>query len=399
MLDRHCIILYAASLWAPAFAPLISVTGLPLQITDIMIPFLGLIIWRQAHALSLAAWIIAAFLWIASASHVSPLAGHQVLWLWQISLPMMHVLLHAVIFAHPERIQPWFTSFHIGAWVSLMLAGVQIFTNGQIGDVRNNVAFSLPPQAHRGVALMPEVSTLSTFISIYIALNFAQMHQTGGRRPLISIIAGSIYLIFSGSKAAIIFCPILITSLILGRAERVGRKMLAIIIVALVAFGAFTTSLADRNSSGASEKSAQLRAATMLAALAPLTQGDVIGRGIGAQSNIATDAVAIARAHHMRFRKIPTGINSFIAAAIYEQGLLFVIVTTVTFAGLGVYTRSSDAHDTLLAWMGLWCWLASAMVIGYRGIYINWLPYAAIMALVSRHAYRARPLYTAYLKG
>lgn len=172
MFLRVIIVLYAGGVWAPAYAPLLPWTGLPLQIMDILLPLVIILLWRRTMTLSPIAWVIFALLWVSSAIHTPPLGTDRLIWIWQMSLPMVHVFAHAIIFSDTRLTNIWIKGFSAGAAMSLFIASGQIISGGHWGDWRNNIAFSLPPQAHRGVGLMPEVSTFAALISICVALHF-----------------------------------------------------------------------------------------------------------------------------------------------------------------------------------------------------------------------------------
>lgn len=380
-LHHAVILLYGLCLWTPALAPLMSY-GLPLQIIDLCLPLVACVIWPALRNLRPSALLLVVALWLSTALNPSPTGHGPLLWYWQLSLPILHIGAIATIAATPQHRPLWVKGFITGGTLSLLLAFVQIGSEGAIGDFRNNIVFALPDQAQRGVALMPEVSTLSAAVCLYIGL-LLMSKSLSAKGTLLQLTLAALYLAQSGSKAAILFLPLVILSSLWAHHIPRRTKIMALCLVGVVSLSAALTSLTTRNATGAAERSAQMRAATILASLDPIATGELIGHGIGAQSEITAEALRIARSHGLRFGQLPKGVNSFVTSSIYEQGILFAVLTMITACALWYNGCHTPPRDSILSWFGLWCWMASLMIIGYRGIYLNWLPYGLWAAILS----------------
>lgn len=374
--------LIGISFWAAGWAPLFDEYNLPLQPVELLVilclPFTA---WR-IRQLNFPAVLLVSILVFACALARPNDQFMMLVWAWQMILPPLFCLVLALLWRKHDTAQWMLKGFVIAGAASAVLALLQVLTLSSQLDWRNNILFSLPPQFARGFALLPEASTLAVhlMLAMTVMVIFEFPKRRSIRWPFYAVMGGS--LIWTASSSIFIVGPIALGLIwwVLPRSRIFWPILLFALAIALISWG---VSIEERSAVNANTRSAAIRLSTMIAGLMPVLEAQILGNGIGSQSLIAQEALDVARRMGLRFGSMPQGINSFVISQIYEQGSLAFLLYLSVFA---IHLRGlrTTGFDQKLAATGLLCLAISAFVVGYRGIYLNWMPFACAMALLSR---------------
>jgi hypothetical protein len=307
--------------------------------------------------------------------------GQALILAWTVGFALPFVALTALVAADPLARSRLLLGLMLGAATSALLFCAQIWLGAEALDFRSNLAFRLPSQYGRAFALMPEVSTYAVHAVLSVAMfTTLILHGVRSRRRLLVLaLLLLVTLAFTRSTSVIVLLPLLFT-LALARSRRADAQAMmlsfaASLILLLLMAGFLQLFYAERLQSASASRSAAMRLASVLGGLSPLERGELFGLGIGENALVRLRAHEAARAFGLRFGSLPDGINSQIIGRLFEEGwpaLLHLSVATILLARLWRSGQGDPAISALLvlAWGSF---LAALLVVGYRGIYTNWL--------------------------
>jgi hypothetical protein len=262
-------------------------------------------------------------------------------------------------------------------------------------DFRTNTSFRNPSQYGRGFAIFPEVSTFATHL-IYLLGIMLVVRRFRILQRLLKLRKAGLWLLLaltclaiSRSSSVIVIAPIIVAV-----AYMKGRKLslseligvLAMVGVTMLLLQIYITNFYLDRAQGSAFRSMWLRGITILTGLSVIPNGEIFGVGLGNNGAVTTRAFEVARSLNFSFILLPTGINSFVVARIFEEGWLALIMFGFAFVMLMqvVFRRQSDPALMCLTILALASFLVSLLVTGYRGIYMNWFWLGAAPALSSQ---------------
>ena len=374
----YCV---GVALWMPAIG--LQFAFIFLQPMDVLVllglPFLFLF-WRTLPVVSVS--IVA--LGIISALLSFRADGAALVLIYYLALISPFLLLLAIVALQDAPTKLFFNGFLTGFSTSVILNAVQLVFGAEHFDFRNNLAFELPPQFGRAFSVFPEVSTYAvhTIIGITVCyLGLARNVRTRFHPVLIGsiILLAVVTLAFSRSASVFVILPLLAGSALL-RLRNSDHGKFGIILIAVVLGLVGTTTIskslfAARLENASVERSISMRAASMVAGISPLINGELTGVGLGNNHEITRRAYDVAKRFDLSFGSLPDGVNSLIIARIFEEG--WPSFVQFLFAGIllfRVVTRpSGSTYYELLVILAVGSFLSSMLVIGYRGIYLNWI--------------------------
>lgn len=381
-----------AALWIPAVG--VPVRGLPLQPMDLVV-LAGLpLIAVHRHEIETRFFWIALTL-VASMTLSFIAAGGEALILAHglgLILPFI-VLMHLV--GRQAGTRRWLMAGIFGAgFLSVLLFFGQIAIGAERLDFRSNHTFSLPPQFGRGFALFPEVSTFAAHAVLLLGLAVCLgLHPAAPRQwrliSLVTLPCLVLALMFSKSTSFLVVAPILCTFAALASRSLDLRSILWLIVTAAftaLALGFFFNAFySDRLETAAATRSASMRLASVLAGLSPLWSGELAGVGLGHNGEISRRAYYIGRELGLNFGQLPRGVNSQIVGRIFEEGWAAVLGLLVGFGMLTrvVARRETEPFAAACVVLSIGSALIALLVVGYRGIYTNWIWLALPAALLT----------------
>ncbi len=379
------------ALWAPAV--MVPVAGLPFQPLDLLVPAGWPLLAAHARRLppGLSAVVLSALLSLAFSWLIA--GGVWIVLAWTLGFALPFVLLAGLAACEPGAARALTGGFLLGAGLSLVLFVAQLVVGAEVLDFRNNYAFRLPPHYGRGFALFPEVSTFAAHgVLAFCALLVPCLSpQSGKGRLAVRLLAAAVAvaLLFTQSTTLLVVLPLL-AAVALAKTTRASFNTL--VLTMLLALGLallvmlFVQSFyTERLQSASAERSASMRLASLLGGLSILWSGDVFGVGIGRNELVAPRAFAVARALGLSFGALPEGVNGQLVGRIFEEGwpavLHYLLGGALLIAAL---RRARAPGDAMLALMALGSLMISAAVVGYRGVYTNWLWLALPAGLLAR---------------
>jgi hypothetical protein len=211
------------------------------------------------------------------------------------------------------------------------------------------------------------------------------MLAASDRRRMQSAVLGAIILLavvtlaFSRSASVYVVLPLL-AGIVLFRLRHNGNGKFAVVLTVVV-FGLVGTTtiskslFAARLENASVERSISMRAASMAAGISPLINGELTGVGLGNNHEITRRAYDGAKWFDLKFGSLPEGVNSLVIARIFEEGwpalIQFLLAGSLLFRALT--RRPASIYYELLLVLAVGSFLSSMLVIGYRGIYLNWI--------------------------
>ena len=368
-------------LWCPAIG--LPPGGLPLQPMDAwMLPGWLVLLTRLRHLPGPLLWVLGPAVAALALSWIT-MGGQGLILGWTLGFALPFVALSALIAADPTARGRLLLGFIAGAAASALLFLAQILWGAEMLDFRSNPAFSLPPHYGRGFALMPEVSTYSVHalaaLGVALVLGLHRGLRADQRYALraLALLLG-VTLLFTRSSSVLLMLPVLVM-LAVTLTRRFDRNSvilagLCALLVALALWGFANFFYAERLSNSAAGRSAAMRLASILGGLSPLTSGEIFGLGIGENAAVARRAFEAAQRYGLNFGSLPQGVNSQIIGRLFEEGwpalLHLGMAAALLLRARPTLTTAGSRAIFLMAVASL---LMALFVVGYRGIYTNWL--------------------------
>jgi hypothetical protein len=383
------------ALWMPAL--MVPVAGLPFQPLDLIVPAGWPLI--AAHVLRLPAGLMAVLLATLLSLGLSWLVsgGEAIVLAWTLAFAVPFVLLVGLAVAEKGACRGFLRGFLAGAGGSLALFALQLLVGAEALDFRNNHAFRLPPQYGRGFALMPEVSTFAVhgIIALAALVPFALAGAQGAVRHAVRHMARLLALVlvigllFTRSTSLLVLMPPL-TALALAKTTRASFNALLLTAIVMSGVGLLVVLFmqsfyVERLESASAERSAAMRLASLIDGLSVLWGEEIFGVGVGRNDLVAHRAFEVARMLGLSFGALPEGVNAQLVGRIFEEGwpatLGFAVAGLMLMSAL---RRAREPEDVALALVAAGSLMSAAIVVGYRGIYTNWLWLAIPAGLLAR---------------
>lgn len=381
-------------LWTPAV--MVPLAGLPFQPLDLLVaagwPILA------AHMLRLPPALVPVIVGGVASLLLSWLVGGGLALpaIWTLAFALPFLALVALATAEEGAARAFLAGFLAGASLSALLFLAQLALGADRLDFRNNLAFRLPPQYGRGFALFPEVSTFAAHGIIALCATLAlSLHPAlvPARRRLAHGLSAAlaVTLLFTQSTSLIVILPVL-AGFAIAKTTRasfsalVPGVLMAVTLALLLSLFVQNFYL-ERLESASAERSAAMRLSSVLGGLSVLFSENLLGMGVGRNELVAYPAFEVARMLGLSFGALPQGVNAQIVSRLFEEGWPAVIHLALCAAILVRALRHARAPlDVALAVLAVGSALVAATVIGYRGIYGNWLWLAIPAGLLARRA-------------
>lgn len=379
-------------LWLPALAlPLGG--GVFLQPLDLITcaSFLLIVVYfKQVHQAVFIVLMTANMSWLFATLN----GGSAAVAAYYFIFVNMFSLMVAISLFERHRQELFVNFFLIGGCFSHSLALMQMIFGADNLDLRNNLNFSLPPQYGRAFALFPEVSLFAAmsipFVVILMSRAFVIKSNIGMRIfPMLMLGITLLNIAISRSTSVFVVFPIVaLYAFVVGRkltvktVIKLGLVFLTIFLVITI-FG--LTFYADRlGDDAAARRSAEIRFASIIAALKYFTEGNFMGVGLGNNSMISDIYMSVVRDMGLLVELNAVGVNSFLISRIFEEGILGLlqILVSLYFLLKVLHPRFPASKD--LKVMLLSFFLSATLVAGYRGLYEYWLMLIVPAALCSR---------------
>jgi len=387
-----------AALWVPAIGlqfgfvflqpmDLLALAGIPLVIVFIPRYTLGIHTVILLFCFSLfSAWAMS--------------GGVFIVLLWTLLFACPTIILLSLVLQDPFSRLRCLQGFFIAAAGSVFLFFLQIIFGAETLDFRSNLSFRLPPHFGRGFALFPEVSTFAAhcILAFGACLAIGLHTKTGAtqrRRALAFAGILLLALMFTRSSSVVVLLPLIVVLTVLVTQKPSLNTVLFLFLISFIGAALLVAFLQvfymDRLENNAATRSAAMRLASILGGLSPLWRGEIFGVGIGENAQVSYRAYEAAKEFGLDFGKLPEGINSHIVTRIFEEGWPALLHMGVCAGMLFRARHNIRATPDLTAFyvivVGAAC--VALMVIGYRGIYTNWIWLAGAAAWSIQH--RAMP--------
>ncbi len=386
----------ALFLWTPALG--IPVGPLWLQPVDFLVVLsYPLVIAYLPQLPKWSALVIA--ISIGSALLATLNSGDPFIFLYYLGFVTPFMMLLGVIASRPDTRRIFVSFFAIGGTASMALFLAQILIGADALDFRTNQTFGLPKQYNRGFAFFPEVSTFSTHAIYFLGLliMFSGVKSVKRLFPFgrigILTLAVVVCVLFTRSTSILVIAPAIVAvAYFKGRRLSFNGILGSILMVATATFFLqFYVEFfyAERAASGGI-RSAWVRGISIVSGLSVLSNGEVLGVGLGNNHLITQQAVEVARRLNFNLIFVPEGINSFVVTRIFEEGwpAVATFFAATVFLIRVWFTYQIDPYARAFAVLAIASFLVSLSVTGYRGIYMNWFWLAAAPALVDQAGLR-----------
>lgn len=382
------------SLWFPAFG--VALGPVILQPADFVILFSYPILLVYLPQMSGLAWLV--IMLFASSSFISFLAmgGSAVILAYYFVFPLPFLIMAFIVCRQEASAILFFKGFFWGATISIVYSFLQLAVGTQLLDFRSNRNFTLPPQFDRAFALFPEISTFATHL-IYLISVLLVYFRSGVRRVfspsgnvLLILLAAAVALMFTRSSAVILVAPLAFAVALLAtqRFTTTGlfKLLVAVILAGLFLFFFVTEYYSDRFENNSAFRSMQLRGITMLVGISVLETGEVFGVGLGNNYQVTWRALEVGQQLGFSFILLPSGVNSFVIARIFEEGYGALVQFLVSLGMLiwAFLRRDNGIVSKSLLVLSVASLLVSFSVTGYRGIYMNWFWLIVPAAVLAR---------------
>ncbi|QDC11295.1 hypothetical protein FHY55_19565 [Oceanicola sp. D3] len=292
------------------------------------------------------------------------------------------VLIAAALSA-PTGQRAFVSLFMVGGYVSHLLAFLQFAIGAENLDFRNNLNFSLPPQYGRAFALLPEVSLFAAMSIPFIIILVARAVSIKGRvvispLPFLMLCLAIFNMAVTRSTSVLVIFPVVaIYAFVEGRrltANTLFKLALILLVIGLVILVFVLTFYAERLGANASAgRSADIRYASVVAAARYFLEGNIMGVGLGNNSEVAVLYLLIVRELGLAVDLNAIGVNSFLISRVFEEGLLGLLQILLSLYFLAQVLRTSFPAPKNLKVLLLSFFLSAVFVAGYRGLYEYWL--------------------------
>jgi len=375
-------------LWCPALA--VPVGFIFLQPLDVLVLLSPPLLWRLRAVIPPRTSFLLVLFWVSIGLSFLQ-GGSPVILIYYIVFISLFLLLISTIMTSKRAVDYLLAGFLIGGGLSFVLFAAQLLLGAELLDFRNNLHFRLPPHFGRGFALFPEVSTFAAHAIIWLAVLFLLLLRNPTRPGLwLVFMAASFLLMFTKSTSVIALLPLIIGGgLILALRPSLNNTLLmgvvlGVVTLVLLAFiGVFFVERLETNAAG---RSFAMRLASILAGFSTLSSGEVFGVGLGQNDEIRLRAFEIARQTGLVFGRLPEGVNSLVVTRIFEEGWPAVLHLGLPMFWLAQCWRQRPVlpRQQALLMLASGTLIVSFAIIGYRGIYTNWLWLGIAPALVPR---------------
>lgn len=292
-------------------------------------------------------------------------------------------VLIAAALSVPSGQRAFISLFMVGGYVSHLLAFLQFVAGAENLDLRNNLNFSLPPQYGRAFALFPEVSLFAAMSIPFIIILMTRAVAFNGRvviraLPFLMLILALFNIAVTRSTSVLIIFPV-VALYAFAEGRRLTADTLLKLGVILLGIGLAVlifvlTFYADRMGADASAgRSAEIRFASVIAAAKFFLEGNVMGVGIGNNSQVAHLYLLVVRELGLVVDLNAVGVNSFLISRIFEEGILGLLQILLSLYFLVQVLRPGFPAPRNLKVLLLSFFLSAVLVAGYRGLYEYWL--------------------------
>lgn len=429
--------LLGASLWVPAIG--LELPGAMLQPSELLAaPCLAVLVLAavfRAGRISRPALAYSAFFILGLMSTWSlamagaPLWSDAVVYFAYYLLFVLPFLLVTLMIGLDRVLFRFFCRGYLIAGTASAAIGVlELVEVASASLLRNNENFRLIEVPGRSSALTPEPSTLAQLLMIAIALLCLRVYvrrqaatahpaapsQTlwqGGKArtdavaiPLIALLA--VAMIGTQTFLLFLFPPLLFLAVKAAVPSRraaggvqIGFRIFGVLLAAAlvaVAVSLYYTIFTSTRDVNIASGSLQNRMSTVLAFFFSLRDMPLLGFGLGNNDAIVPYIDLSKQAFELQFWEITPGINNFLLARIFEEGLPGALV----YAGLAVLlfrqipaVRRGGMHGRELFVVAFFSLMSGLLVTGYRGFFHAWLYCSltvALAVLVARDRERLR---------
>lgn len=391
------------SLWFPAFG--LGLGPITLQPTDFVILLSYPILLVFLPRVSGLAWLVV--LLFVGSTLVSFLAmgGSAVIFAYYLVFPLPFLIMIFLVCRDEEAAILFFKGFFVGAALSIVYSFLQLAVGTERLDFRTNRNFTLPPQFDRAFALFPEISTFATHLIYLISVSLVYLRSgvrtvfTPAGHVLLILLLATIALMLTRSSSVMLVAPLAFAVAILATQQfttaGIVKLLLAGILGGLLLLFFFNAYYSDRFENNAAFRSMKLRGITMLVGVSVLGTGEIFGVGVGNNFQVTWRALDLGQQLGFSFITVPSGVNSFVIARIFEEGYGALLQFSASFAMLvwAFCQPNKGIVIKALLVLSVASLLVSLFVTGYRGIYMNWLWLMVPAAVLARVAPARRSAY------
>ncbi|MEM9348798.1 MAG: hypothetical protein AAGA47_00935 [Pseudomonadota bacterium] len=391
------------SLWFPAFG--LSLGPITLQPTDFVILLSYPIVLVFLPRLTGLAWLVMLLFVGSTLASFVAMGGSAVIFFYYLVFPLPFMVMIFIVCRQEDTAILFFKGFFVGAATSVLFAFLQLAVGAERLDFRTNRNFTLPPQFDRAFALFPEISTFATHLIYLISVSLVYLRS--GVRKVFSpagyvfliLVLGTVALMLTRSSSVLLVAPLAfaVAILVTQKFTTAGiiKLLVAVTLGGLLLLIFFNAYYSDRFENNAAFRSMQLRGITMLVGVSVLGTGEVFGVGVGNNFQVTWRALDLGQQLGFSFITIPSGVNSFIIARIFEEGYGALVQFSASFAILvwAFCQRDKGIVIKALLVLSVASLLVSLFVTGYRGIYMNWFWLIVPAAVLARSAPVRRPAF------
>ncbi|MEL7254288.1 MAG: hypothetical protein AAGL23_08935 [Pseudomonadota bacterium] len=369
-----------------------------MQPTDFVILLSYPILLVFLPRLSGLAWLVVIVFVGSTLVSFLAMRGSTVVFAYYLVFSLPFLIMMFLVCREEEAAILFFKGFFVGAALSVLFAFIQLAVGTERLDFRSNRNFSLPQQFNRAFALFPEISTFATHL-IYLMSVALVYFRSGVRKVftpaghlLLILLSATVALMLTRSSSVILVAPLVFAVAILATQKFTTSGVLKLLVVVtlggLLLLLFFNHYYADRFENNAAFRSMQLRGITMLVGLSVLGTGEIFGVGVGNNFQVTWRALELGQQLGFSFITVPSGVNSFVIARVFEEGYGALLQFAASFAMLvwafcqpnkGIVTKA-------LLVLSVASLLVSLLVTGYRGIYMNWVWLIVPAAVLARTA-------------
>ncbi len=382
---------FGLALWVPALGLPVSVVTLQPMDILVLVGIPLIIVFRRALPGRMA---IVLLLLIGSFCLSLWVGGSPAIFAYYGVFIVPFLLQTVIICRFDTSLRLLMIGFIVGGILSGLLFAAQMLLGAEDLDFRTNVFFQLPPHYGRGFAIFPEVSTFAChfilLLGVFLIYSLAPATDRGSRPLLLFIVALMLaVLMLTRSSSLLLVAPMVVSFAVYCTTRPTLNGLLITFLLTAVAALVLSTFLAaffgEQLESASASRSAAIRLSSVIGGVSVLGSGEVFGVGLGNNDLVQRRAFDATRGFGLSNRRLPTGVNSLVVGRIFEEGwpalvqLLYSLILLIKAAR----RKSMQPIEKCLLLIGFGSLLISFFVIGYRGIYANWLWLAVPVALLA----------------